>query len=140
MAWPEYRGLGWLEAVHPDDRSAITPRAPPPNQLLHMADARIHDQRSDDWRWFRIRALPIYSEGETVDRHSGLARRQSGQGRLPPLRFAQVCAIDQEIKAEVRHGPFPRWGLGHQTMMRRAGPEVFSPFDIPWEPVSHLSP
>ena len=71
MAWPEYRGLGWLKAVHPDDRAAIIPRAPPPNQLLHMADARIRDQRSDDWRWFRIRALPIYGEGKTVDRWIG---------------------------------------------------------------------
>ena len=71
MAWPDYRDLGWLKAVHPDDRAAIIPRAPLPDQQLHLADARIHDQRSNDWRWFRIRALPIYGEGKKVDRWIG---------------------------------------------------------------------
>jgi two-component sensor histidine kinase len=70
MAWPDYRGLGWLRAVHPDDRTAVVPKGARPDQLF-VADARIHDQRINDWRWFRIRALPLVGNGGGVDRWIG---------------------------------------------------------------------
>lgn len=71
MSWPDYRGLGWLTAVHPDDRVAIIPKNPSDGQQLYIAEGRIRDQRTNDWRWFRIRALPLYAENGRVDRWIG---------------------------------------------------------------------
>jgi PAS domain S-box-containing protein len=70
MSWPEYRGLGWLNAVHPDDRALIIPKKPSEGQLF-IADARVRDHRNNDWRWFRIRALPLHGESGRIDRWIG---------------------------------------------------------------------
>jgi PAS domain S-box-containing protein len=67
MKWPDYSGLGWLTAVHPDDRNAIIPQTASPDQAVFASDVRIRDQHSGDWRWFRIRALPLHDDDGKVE-------------------------------------------------------------------------
>ena len=71
MSWPDYKGLGWLKAVHPEDRSVIIPKNPAAAEQLYIADARLRDQKANDWRWFRIRALPLQGESGSVERWIG---------------------------------------------------------------------
>jgi len=71
MTWPDYAGLGWLRAVHPEDRARIVPRQPFAGEAVFAADARIRDQQTNDWRWYRIRALPLQGEGGRVERWIG---------------------------------------------------------------------
>ncbi len=51
MTWPAYSGMGWLDAVHPDDRQKVSLTAP--------VDVRIRDAGSNDWRWFSVTAVPL---------------------------------------------------------------------------------
>jgi two-component sensor histidine kinase len=60
-----------LKAVHPDDRHGIIPRVPFSEQAVFVSDARIRDQHSGDWRWFRIRALPLQNHDGKIDRWIG---------------------------------------------------------------------
>ncbi|BDV36459.1 MULTISPECIES: chemotaxis protein CheB [Methylocystis] len=59
----ERRGEGWLDAVHPDDRTAFLSewrRRMKTHQPLE-AEFRMR-QKSGDWRWTQIRAAPLSSE------------------------------------------------------------------------------
>jgi len=63
------KGLGWLDAVHPDDRQ----RARRAWRLAHYAEAfeveyRLHDLNADRYRWFKTRASPVREkDGEIVE-------------------------------------------------------------------------
>jgi PAS domain S-box-containing protein len=60
IAWPAYRGLGWLDSVHEEDRAGIIPDAARLGpQGFHQAEFRLRDAQTRDWRWFGARAVPI---------------------------------------------------------------------------------
>jgi PAS domain S-box-containing protein len=59
MAWPNYSGTGWLDAVHPDDRTKVS--------LRDTVEVRIRDAASDDWRWFSVRAVPLLDADGKVE-------------------------------------------------------------------------
>jgi PAS domain S-box-containing protein len=65
----ECRGLGWLDAVHPDDRAAAMAQwrdAVARGEL--QADYRVRSAAEDRYRWFQTRARPLRSEaGEVVE-------------------------------------------------------------------------
>jgi PAS domain S-box-containing protein len=95
MKWPDYRGLGWLNAVHPDDRAAIIPRAPFAGQAVFVSDARIRDQQSNDWRWFRVRALPLQDDDGKIERWIG---------SLDDIHEERMAGERRELQmAELRH-------------------------------------
>jgi PAS domain S-box-containing protein len=59
MEWPSYRGMGWLDAVHPDDRKKVA--------LTSPVEVRIRDAASNDWRWFSVRAVPLLDADGKVE-------------------------------------------------------------------------
>lgn len=56
-AWPKYRGHGWLDAVHPDERSRLALGVPPADDSHHEAELRLWHAESGDWRWFLARSV-----------------------------------------------------------------------------------
>lgn len=60
MTWPSYRGMNWLNAVHPEDRKKVS--------LTDPVEIRIRDAARDDWRWFSVRAVPLHDvDGKVVE-------------------------------------------------------------------------
>ncbi|MEQ1867491.1 MAG: HWE histidine kinase domain-containing protein [Micropepsaceae bacterium] len=59
MAWPSYSGMGWLKAVHPEDRKKIS--------MTEPSEVRIRVAGHDDWHWFSVRATPLLNADGTVE-------------------------------------------------------------------------
>ena len=59
----ESRGLGWLDALHPDDRDAARRawKEAPQKARLDL-EARICHAAAHEWHWFQTRALPVRDE------------------------------------------------------------------------------
>lgn len=66
MKWPEYRGMRWLEAVHPEDHERL-PRPPFADLSIHRAEVRLRDSQSGDWRWHLMRATPLLGDDGDVE-------------------------------------------------------------------------
>jgi PAS domain S-box-containing protein len=84
MAWPAYAGLGWLDCVHEDDRAIVRHEAmtDAPSQM----EVRIWDAQNGEWRWFAVRAVPLFDPaGEVEERIAALVditeRRASRERR-----------------------------------------------------------
>jgi two-component system CheB/CheR fusion protein len=68
------RGLGWLDAVHPDDRGEAAQRW---REALHTArpldlEVRLH-QAAGGWRWTNLRAAPLRGPDGRVARWLGMS-------------------------------------------------------------------
>lgn len=60
MSWPSYSGMGWLEAVHPEDRNKVS--------LTDSSEVRIRAAGQSDWRWFSVQVAPLLDvEGKIVE-------------------------------------------------------------------------
>jgi len=68
MDWPQYRGTGWLNAVHPDDRSEIFS-----DGTEH--EIRVREPQSGDWHWYLLRSVRLPGANEWIsivsDIHAG---------------------------------------------------------------------
>jgi len=68
MVWPADSGMGWLDAIHPDNRRRFDPawkRAIREKAPFH-AEGRIRRAPSGQWRWFEARAVPVIDGIGTV--------------------------------------------------------------------------
>jgi PAS domain S-box-containing protein len=64
MPWPDYAGMGWLKAVHPDDLRVSDNEPGVKNNVLRRT-VRLRDPQSNDWRWYQFRSVPVpQAEGE----------------------------------------------------------------------------
>jgi PAS domain S-box-containing protein len=68
MQWPEYRKGGWMEAIHPEDRPHLPAGALPEGEKAYERELRVRDARADDWRWYRLRSVPVVDQrGDIVE-------------------------------------------------------------------------
>ncbi|WP_288379712.1 PAS domain-containing protein [uncultured Massilia sp.] len=100
QTYEEWRGFGWTDAVHPDDRAAC---------LAHwrrcMAEGRVYEAEQrvralgGEYRWTAARAVPIFNEdgairewvGTTTDIHD---RRQA---ELDRQRFVSLAERSEDF-------------------------------------------
>ena len=63
----QYRGFGWLDAVHPEDRERIAAqwRSAARGRSPFSIEYRIHHV-SGEWRWVAERAVPLFGADGTV--------------------------------------------------------------------------
>ncbi|MDB6129314.1 MAG: integral rane sensor signal transduction histidine kinase, partial [Verrucomicrobiales bacterium] len=111
---PQFRGHGWLNAIHPVDRPQIEP-------LLHdgvdhhvkQFEIRLWNEPAMDWRWSIFRAVPIFDDenhlkewvGTVTDVHE--RRRAEEEIKIMNVelenrvseRTAQLTATNQELEA-----------------------------------------
>jgi two-component sensor histidine kinase len=67
MRWPDYAGMGWLKAVHPDDLK-IAPGEPGVKDNIMRRTVRLRDPDSNDWRWYQFRSVAVPGrEGRTEE-------------------------------------------------------------------------
>lgn len=58
MKWPDYAGMGWLKAVHPEDLK-IGPGEPGVKDNILRRTVRLRDPDSNDWRWYQFRSVAV---------------------------------------------------------------------------------
>ena len=54
----------WLAAIHPDDRPAISPNWVTVSKRAKGADIEFRLRTQGEWRWARIRGVPVFEEGQ----------------------------------------------------------------------------
>jgi PAS domain S-box-containing protein len=64
----EYRGLGWLNALHPDDRGPTERKwsAALRTKRIYEAEYRIR-LATGEYRWFAAYGVPVIENGEVVE-------------------------------------------------------------------------
>ncbi|MFC6375163.1 PAS domain-containing protein, partial [Nonomuraea thailandensis] len=66
--WEEYRGQGWVEMVHPDDRPAtVRSWAHAVSKATEMWEHVYRLRTRDGYRHFQLRAVPIRQDGQVVE-------------------------------------------------------------------------
>ncbi|WP_296309763.1 EAL domain-containing protein [Pseudomonas sp.] len=53
----------WLTAIHPDDQPAISPNWVTVSKRANGADIEFRLRTHGEWRWVRIRGVPVFEEG-----------------------------------------------------------------------------
>lgn len=67
-AWPEYRNAGWLASVHEEDRGALqTAVQAASGESLRIVQARIWNDKENEWRWFSVGIVPTRTARGSVD-------------------------------------------------------------------------
>jgi PAS domain S-box-containing protein len=70
LDWPDYAGTGWMQAIHPDDHPKVSPHN---DGQPRRAEIRLRNSGSGDWRWYDLRATPLFDEnGKVVEWISAL--------------------------------------------------------------------
>jgi len=123
MTWPAYSGMGWLEAVHPDDRKKVA--------LTDTVEVRIREASSNDWRWFSVRAVPLFdAEGkveeivaslrDVTDRKALEERRELLLGDLRH-RLTNFMAVIRALVSAAMPKDNPAVEAFAQTFLHRVG-------------------
>jgi PAS domain S-box-containing protein len=123
MTWPSYSGMGWLEAVHPDDRRKVA--------LADTVEVRIRDAASNDWRWFSVRTVPLLdadgkveeivaSLRDVTDRKALEERRELLLGDLRH-RLTNFMAVIRALVNAAMPKDNPDVEAFAQTFLRRVG-------------------
>jgi diguanylate cyclase (GGDEF)-like protein len=53
----------WLAAIHPDDQAVISPNWVMVSKRANGADTEFRLRTRDEWRWMRIRGVPVFEKG-----------------------------------------------------------------------------
>jgi PAS domain S-box-containing protein len=102
-------GLGWLDAVHPDDReSTLAAWREAAKSGEHYSEQRVRRRRDQQWRWHQTRARPIDGPapidwvGTMTDVHDlrGLQERQKVLMAELQHRTRNLLAIVQGIATQ----------------------------------------
>jgi PAS domain S-box-containing protein len=63
----ESHGLGWLDAIHPDDRARVVERwRQATEEGEFQASYRVRNDLNGDYRWFQARATPVRDHGGAI--------------------------------------------------------------------------
>lgn len=115
LEWPAYRGQGWLNAVHEEDRGKLEPVA---GDDHHAAEFRLWDASAGDWRWYRSRAVALKGpDGRTEewiiamsDVHDGKLAHERSEMMIGEARHRLknlVTIIDALAKSSRQRGGEP---------------------------------
>jgi PAS domain S-box-containing protein len=143
QAFAQYRGRGWLDAVHPDDRSStieVWARAVfgrEPYDLEHRL--RRHD---GEYRYFSVRAVPVFaSDNRTIREwagiHSDITERKRTEQTLRDgeRRFRELAdSMPQIVWAA---GPDGRFDYYNRRWYEFTGRPIGVSGDESWADVVH---
>ena len=128
----ESTGLGWLEAVHPDDREAARAawrQAGRGGETLEM-ETRLHNAARGDYAWFRTRAAPLRDErgrivewlgtSTDVDELRHLQEQQSVLVAELQHRTRNLIAVVQSIASQTQRGSATLEAFGSRFRERLA--------------------
>ena len=80
QTWEEYRGFGWVNALHPDDRDHVRKQweAACSARTLYQSDGRLWHAASRAYRHFEARGVPILNQDGSVREWVSSAGFRSG--------------------------------------------------------------
>ncbi|HSJ97343.1 MAG TPA: PAS domain-containing protein [Myxococcota bacterium] len=98
----QYRGAGWLDAIHPDDREAAAShwREAIRNAAVGTAECRVR-RRDGSWLWVAGRVVPVFDESGRVREwlvavnDIDEAKRAEEWARLSELRLRRI--VDSNV-------------------------------------------
>jgi PAS domain S-box-containing protein len=95
MEWSDYRDEGWLNAVHPDDRTQFPLRGNGDADASFDVELRVRSSSDGDWRWYRLTTMPVHG-------HDGRVREWVGT--LQDIHDRKLEAQRRElVVSELRH-------------------------------------
>ena len=125
--WEEYRGLGWLEAIHEDDRQALKERflAAVDSKDVYKGSGRLWHAASQAYRHFEVRGVPVLESGAikewvgiVVDVHERVASERAALENQLRMRAALnqsvgfIGVLDPEgVLVEVNDTPLEMAGI-----------------------------
>lgn len=120
QSYEQRKGLGWLDALHPDDRERVSElwQCSIAEHTPVETEYRIR-HNSGDWRWMAVRAVPVSnSDGsihEWVGMNIDITRRK--QGEEDRARFAAIVeSSDDAIISKDLNGVITSWNKGAERV------------------------
>jgi PAS domain S-box-containing protein len=105
QSWPEHRGNGWINAVHPEDRQRITAlwNAALANRSPYESRGRVWHHPSGGYRYFLSRAVPIVDDNGAVVEWAGTLADVDEQARAESAQreYGALAAFAADIGAAV---------------------------------------
>lgn len=100
--WEEHRGLGWIAAIHPDDRARVGAEwstAIRAKSHLYRTHGRVWNASQNAWRAFQAQAVPVRaSTGEIVEWVGSLTDVQDAVDAQEKLRERE-SELEQRFRA-----------------------------------------
>ena len=94
IAWDEYRGRSWRNLIHPEE-GEVLPTGPLDGSQSILAELRLQNPNTKEWRWFRVRALPLTVADGTV---------REWVGSLTDIHESRLAREQRELLVdELRH-------------------------------------
>lgn len=95
IPWDGYRGLNWRQALHPEDIEALPKTLLPSGTNSFVAEIRVQHSDTGEWRWYRVRALPLTGADGDV---------REWVGSLTDIHEARLAREQRELLVgELRH-------------------------------------
>ena len=140
--YAEYRGLGWLNAIHPQDRDNVRTtwkQALKEPAALYEVEGKVWHAPSRDYRWFVARAVPLTDGDGGVREWIGSVRdvteRKQAEERLreseSQLRLVAdslpvlIAYVDSDERFRFNNAAYQRWfNIGDENLAGRKVYEV----------------
>jgi PAS domain S-box-containing protein len=106
--WEEYRGGGWIAAVHPDDREGAAAAWRDAIREERVMEAELRLRRADgEWRYVAVRAVPVMEPGGRVREWVGAVtdvteRRRAEEARDFLAEASRVLASSLDTGTTLR--------------------------------------
>lgn len=99
LSLEESLGLGWLDAIHPDDRPAsIDAWETAEERREYYVEHRIRLRSSDEYRWHQTRALPSTEEGGRIDEWLGTSTDVEELRRLQRHQQTLLAELQHRVR------------------------------------------
>ena len=148
QTFEQYRGSGWMESIHPDDREHLTERwrkavnreTRPPNDRYYEIEYRV--RRHDGvYRNFLTRTVPVLDPTDNVEEWVGICyditeqKVREEQLRDSEERYRSLVEVAPDMIFVHQDGRIIFMNSAGMRMLRAPGPEVFK--DMPVLDLAH---
>ncbi|HEY9763940.1 MAG TPA: PAS domain S-box protein [Trichocoleus sp.] len=115
QSWEQHRGLGWIQAIHPEDQERVKASWEQARRTLtvYCTEGRIWHAPSQEYRGFEAKAVPLFNSDGTVQEWVGTVTdvhdRKQAEAAIRQLneelesrvkeRTAQLRATNKELEA-----------------------------------------
>ena len=107
QTWEEYRGLGWIEALHPDDREELKKswvQACASRSAYISAHGRVWHEPTRQYRYFEAQATPVFhTDGtirEWVGAYTDINARKQLERQLEERATELALALEERKKLD----------------------------------------
>ncbi|MDB4969447.1 MAG: hybrid sensor histidine kinase/response regulator [Myxococcales bacterium] len=137
QSWEQYRDVGWIEAVHPDDRERVSAAwaKAQATRTLYEAEARLWHAPSGQHRYFVARAVPMLNPDGTAREWIGTVtdvddeKKAEEPGRFFTLSLEMLCIAGVDGYFKRLNPAFDVLGYTVEELMQRPFVDYVHPDD-----------